>query len=649
MTAAPQLSGPGESERFHREAPEAPRFINREALRFIERGDLSERSIDSLLCTFKPPLRGISTCWAILSQFFVSRPRSPAQQVRRLPFDERRFVSPRATAALRASRVLAILAVALALPASAAADPPEPIRIVIDAEPAHLNPILDPDLWGYRISHDLICEPLWRPVFPPADPESPAAYEGVLAESFHLDDDHAGIAVVLRKGVRFHDGRPLTARDVRFTLERLQESWKVAPRTRTLVADLYRVEVISDTRLHLLFRRAGGRFLSDLAQVDILPEHLFSHGSLAHQPQNRHPICTGPYRLKEWRRASGRNSAAREAELVLTRDPGYWGQPPPTEELRFLVVPDAARGLAKLHRGEAEILGRLPPLYSPEQVDPTALRGRLRPIEIPANQMLLLLWNRHNPVLSSARTRRALSLLIDRAKLVSEVRHGLGEPINLPPMLPSGVGSGVPSSDSAQRSGGPFSDEAAAATLLDEAGLRRLTEGGPRARDNRPVHLKVLVPAGSSEAQGVFRRIAEAAGRAGLTLESVSDHLDDGGFQGRLRQGAFDLAIVSWAWTGAAPDLSRLLRSGSAQIPLGVESQDLDAALDALRRASSASSATRQAVKTRIASLLTELEPVTFLYRPRQLILVNRRLQPAELPRSGDFLRFSSLYLGAPP
>ena len=102
------------------------------------------------------------------------------------------------------------------------------LRLVIDGEPAHLNPLLDPDLWGHRIVHDLICEPLLRRVEGASGP----TYEGVLAERFRLDRDGRGLDLWLRKGVHFHDGRPLSAYDVQLSLQMVLASEHSAPQPK---------------------------------------------------------------------------------------------------------------------------------------------------------------------------------------------------------------------------------------------------------------------------------------------------------------------------------------------------------------------------------------------------------------------------------
>lgn len=518
--------------------------------------------------------------------------------------------------ALRAAP-LAVAAL-LALPVGArGAEPPEgtpPVRVLIDAEPAHLNPLLDPDVWAYRISHDLICEPLIR-----RRPGPEPAYEPVLAERFRVDDDGYGVDLALRRGVRFHDGRALTAHDVRFTLERLYGSGKVAPRTQALLADLKRVIVLSPDRLRLELYRPSALLLQSLGEIDILPEHLFSQGSLAYQPHNRRPVCTGPYRLQEWRHGPG-------GEIVLRRNLAYWGPAPAAPELRFLVTPDAARALASLRRGGGEVLGAVPALYYPEQVEPAMLRGRLRKVEVPASQVSLLLWNGKHPALALPAVRRALSLLVDRARLVREARHGLGEPLSLPPPLQAPADK---------------ADLAAAEALLDGAGAQRLSQGGPRSFGGRPLRLGLLAPAGATEAAQAARGVAEAAAAAGIKIEVEIVEL--GALQGRLRRGAFDAALLAWAWTGEEPDLSPLLRKNGAQAFGRCDTPELDGALDALRRA--VGPERRRAALGQLAALLRDQEPVTFLYRPRHLLLLERRVQPEQPPLLGDFVALRSLWV----
>lgn len=517
---------------------------------------------------------------------------------------------------------------ALAAGSAVAAPPPAEspgrvVRIVIDAEPNHLNPLLDPDLWGYRIAHDLLCEPLIRRR-PKSSASAAPAFEPGLAERYRLDSDGHGIELTLRPA-RFHDGRPVTAHDVRATIEMLRSAGGSAPRTQALLADLVRVQVLDGGRgpgqVRLDFRRAtGDGILALLSELDILPAHYFPGGRLVHQPWNRRPVCSGPYRLTEWRRNN---------QIVLRRFADYAGPPPASDELRFLIAPDRARGLALLRKGEADLVGRVMPGYLREQVEPAVHRGRWQSTEIDANQLVAVVFNARRPTLPGP-VRRALSLVFDRARLLREVRNGLGSPIS-GPLLDRSAADGP---------AGP--DLATAERLLDEAGVVRLTPGGSRQFQGRPLRLRLLYPAGSTELVEVAKRLGESVARVGLRLDAEAVDLMTFGLH--LRRGVFDLALLAWSWTGddAELDLEPLLRYALPETDPALH--ELLTLRSTLREKSDAAE-TRSGRAARWSALYHEATPAALLYRPRQLIVRSPGPLPAaaqgaggQLPIKSDFV-----------
>lgn len=525
-----------------------------------------------------------------------------------------------------AAFVVSLLVVLLVWPSPSAgagaetANNPRAMRLVIDAEPQHLNPLLDPDLWGYRVTHDLICEPLIRPrvrKLPAdgADPNSPESFEGVLAERFRQDKDGLGIDLWIRKGVRFHDGHILTAHDVRVSLEMVLRASQSAPRTQALLADVTRVLVSGSDVVHLDLRRSSGRIWSALAALDVVPASQFPGEKLTYQPFNRRPVCTGPFRLAEWKRGS---------QLVLKRFASYWGPPAASEELRFLIVSDGAHGLARLRQGEADAVLRVAPRYVAEQIAPAVARGRWHTQEIDASQVVTLLWNPRHPLLGNPAVRRALTAWVDRARLLREVRGQLGSPQSQPLL-------GVPTD------GPPLSLEAAGG-LLDQAGAARLPPAGPRQYLGRPLQLRVLIPSGSSELTDVAHRLSDALARAGLKLDS--EVVDLPTLQGRLRRGAYDMALLGWSWTGEGADMSLDQLVRLAYPEKDPTAQAISDAWTQLRYGADPARA-----QAHLLSLWQSEQPLTLIYRPRQLLLMSAAVRPLELPIFGDFVSLRSLTL----
>ncbi len=547
------------------------------------------------------------------------------------------------------------------------------LRVAIDAEPSHLNPILDPDLWAYRIAHDLLCEPLVRRRSPPVDASSDARpstnqvlareFEGVLAERFRVDSDGHGIEFWLREA-RFHDGRTLSAHDVRATLDMLRASAGPAPRTQALVADITRITVEGPSHLRIDVRHSpafgsGGpagprRLLSALAEIDILPAAHFPGGRLIHQPFNRRPVCTGPFKLSEWRRGS---------QILLRRHAGYWGQAAAYDELRFRIAPDGAMGLSWLRQGDVDLLGRVPPRYLQDQVEPAVQRGRFHRLDLDANQVVVLLPNARTPLLSMPPLRRAIAQIVDRERerWLREVRKGLGVPQHLP-LLDAGSDGSSPSREASKDPGSAAAVGTAGISrflstvgqavsigspeaLLDAAGLLpapspagAAAPSTPRVRlyQGRPVRLRLLLPTGTSELADIARRLADAIAKVGLKLDVETAAMPD--FLLRLRRGAFDLALLAWSWTGerTALDVEPLLAYA------------LPAAHPALSELSSLLASLRHNPEgralTRLVSLWQSEAPLLLLYRPRQVLLLSPQLAHAspQLALQSDFphLRF---------
>lgn len=368
------------------------------------------------------------------------------------PFSRRRFLAAASAVALAAA------VGPTHLRAAAAADGPVrggALSIILQPEPVTLTPVAN--------------------VAQPTQVVAGNVFDGLvtygfdlkpapqLAESWEVAPDGLTITFHLRKGVTWHDGKPFTASDVKWSLENV---WKtIHPRNKALFENVSAVETPDDHTVVLKFSKPSLPIFSVLNGVGapILPKHLYEGTDILNNPYNNKPVGTGPFVFKEWRKGE---------YLVLERNPAYWDAGKPyLDKLVFRVIPDAAARAAAIEKGEVQ--------YAP--FNPVPFRDVERLAALPnlkvetrgyewLSPVLYFDLNVENPYLKDVRVRQAIAHAVDKAALAKVVWFGYGKPAVSP--IPSTLAAfhdpSVPTY--------PF-DPKKAEALLDEAGFKRGTDG----------------------------------------------------------------------------------------------------------------------------------------------------------------------------
>lgn len=216
----------------------------------------------------------------------------------------------------------------------------------------------------------------------------------------------------LRQGALFHNGDPLTAADVKFSLERV-----IDPAARTLVRSaletLERVET-PDRYTVLCHTKAPDPLLpARLTSYggQILPmRYLIRVGDDAFRAQ---PIGSGPVRFVEW---------VKGDRLVVDAVPDYWDGRIAPDRVTFRPVPEIATRIGVLLRGEADIVTGVPP----DHADRVAAHPRSRTEEALYAGLYVLAVDGRHPPLDRPKVVQALSLAIDRETIVQELWRGRG-------------------------------------------------------------------------------------------------------------------------------------------------------------------------------------------------------------------------------
>lgn len=311
-----------------------------------------------------------------------------------------------------ATILITALAAAL-LFSSAWADEPKPGGKLIFAMPADLRQ-LDPHLMATTAEgryFRLICEPL----IDSDDNFQPAA---CLAESWQISEDGLQWTIQLKKGVKFHNGREMTAEDIKWNFDRILD-----PKNRTPSAGrLQAVKAVSVTGPHTvrfdLKRRSAG-FLANFFGAGgfvamIAPESIGSDGKVSH------PIGTGPFKFVEWKP----NEHVKYTKFDAYREKGL----PYLDEVTIKPVPDNTVRLAALRSGEVDMTYKLN-IDEVVKLKEGGIKGLVFDLSVP-DWPLFVFFNSSKPPFNDPRVRQAVALAMDKEDILVAVFEGYGEVVN---------------------------------------------------------------------------------------------------------------------------------------------------------------------------------------------------------------------------
>lgn len=284
-----------------------------------------------------------------------------------------------------------------------------------------------------------------------------------LATSWDLSEDGRVLTLKLREGVRWHDGQPFTAADVKWTLENVWQ--KYHPRNQSLFANVERVDTPDDHTVVIAFSKPSLAVLSSLNTngAQVLPKHLYEGTDILNNPHNNKPVGTGPFVFKEWSKGN---------HLILERNPDYWDAGKPyLDRVIYRVIPDAGARTAAIEKGEVQYA-----FFSPVPARDADRLSKLDTISIDTkgyewlSPWLFLDLNVAREPFTDVRVRQALYHAIDREAYNRVVWFGFGKPAISP------IVSTLTTFHDATVPTYPFDPEKAE-KLLDEAGLKRGADG----------------------------------------------------------------------------------------------------------------------------------------------------------------------------
>lgn len=488
-----------------------------------------------------------------------------------------------------------------------------PLILGYTADLQTLNPLVSTD----QNANDLIYHLLFTPL---VTYDSTYRVRPWLAAGWELEGE--SVVFTLREDVRWHDGEPVTADDVKFTFDMAKDERSGSPLGAVYLADVTGAEVLDAHRIRFTLASVGSQPLESFYWAPV-PRHLLEGvppEELSRHPFGRSPVGSGPYRLIRWQAGE---------QLVFEGNDAFapsLGGPPAIGRVLYRIVPERTTLLSEFIRGEVDVYGTI----GPSEVERVEGAEGAHVVAFPWRMFTYIGWNTRREPFDSAPLRTALALAIDRRELRQAVLGGRGAPASgpIPPWHPLAP----------QLEPLPYAPDSAAA-ILEALGWRDSDGDGGRERDGTPLQFSLLTVGTSPVLADVAQIVQAQLARVGVLVQPQL--LEWQTVLGRHRARDFDAVLTNWVLDNFRVDPRPLFhsdqaaREGSANRssyanPAADSLMDLGVTLGEESEA--------RAVWAEFARVLQRDQPVTFLFWNEDLAGLRDGLEGVRMDARGELV-----------
>ncbi|MBS3985387.1 MAG: hypothetical protein KGZ66_07265 [Selenomonadales bacterium] len=478
----------------------------------------------------------------------------------------------------------------------------------LGGDPTTLNPILSTDA-GSNTVIGMIHNGLVRT-------NERLEFMGDLAEDWIVSPDNLTLTFFMRRGVQWHDGRPFTAHDVKFTYDTIMHPDYTGVRRRDFRA-VREITAPNDHTLVIRLSQVDAAFISKLT-IGIIPRHIFSGtpvAQLREHPRSRSPIGTGPYFFRQW---------IPGQFVVLERNPNYFwaGNEPYIERIRYRIIHDTQAMLVALEAGQIDWMGNIP-VDDIERVR-TQHAARLQFRELRQHGYWYIGMKQDHPIFKDVRVRHAMKYALDRPGMVQTLFKGYGTVINAdqPPTSWAHNPNVYNYPHNRQK----------AIDLLVQAGWNRVGADGIRMNAQGQRLAFNLISASGDQTRTEMLAIIRNQWRA-VGIDMNIELFEVSVYFGKLDAGEFE--IYQWGWNlSLDPDNFIFFHSSSGFNAEGVlmgfndvgyNNPQVDRLIEQAR--GTFDQERRRQLYWEISSILNRDLPYIFLYNRNQVAAHHRRIQ----------------------
>jgi peptide/nickel transport system substrate-binding protein len=414
-------------------------------------------------------------------------------------------------------RVCLLLLALCLLPAAACRrDGGDTFVVVLEAEQKSIHPLLGSDAASERY-RQLMYNTLMKK-------NERLDYVPELASEASVAPDGLSVTFALRDGVKFHDGKPLTSADVKYTFDQLLKPNSPSPKSPSFFEGagdkrqpfITAVETPDPRTVVFRLRKPWLELYANMLPVGIIPDGSFD--ALEQRPNG-----TGPYKFVS------QNKGERAVDMAAFDE--YWEGAPGVKSLRVRVITDAGTQQAELQSGGAHLAVNT--ALTPDANVALGRNPSLRMHQSPGANIQYLGINTEGAPLNDARVRRAVAYAVNREELVGQLLQGQARVAH----------SMLPPESWAYSEGQKYDfNPSEAARLLDEAGLRDPDGDGPKPRLTKPLLFKISATnAIARQSAGV---VQNQLAKVGLPVSIET--LEDNTLREHLVNGQYHLTIGRW-------------------------------------------------------------------------------------------------------
>lgn len=490
----------------------------------------------------------------------------------------------------------------LALIACSSRPDPSTLVMIIESSPTNLDPRVGLDAQSERIDSLLFDDLLTRDEHLNVQPQ--------LAESWEIPDALTYI-FRLHHGVKFHDGRPLTSRDVKWTFDSLLQG-KILSTKSAAYRFVDHIDAPDDFTVVFHLKQPFATLLWNLSDgaIGIVP---YGSGDEAAS----HPVGSGPFRFV---------SAEQDKEVVIERNDDYWGDKPHLKRVRFAVVPDTTTRALELRKGSADVeINAL----TGDLVVALERQPNLEVLRGPGTVLSYLAFNLRDPTLRDRRVRQAVAYVIDRQPFIHYLQRDFARPAYslLPPESWAYDGD-VPHYDH---------DPERARQLLDQAGYPAVNG----------VRFHVTMKTSTEESTRLLAAVLQQQLReVGIALDIRT--FEFATFFSDVTRGAYQLHSLRWVGGNEDPDIFEYVFHSDKFAPHGANrtyysNPRADALIDQAR--GELDPGKRKILYAQLQQILAEDLPYVDLWYQDNVLIHTKRVQNLTLNPAGnyDFLKTAEL------